>query len=121
MDDRSKTLFEYQENTAKLAFEWLKQTTTLSFSAIVVITAFMDTIFVDPWWARLIPITLGLLLATTLGAVATMLFMLFFRQLQPLRVPKWPMYGYSIGLLATTSCFFGGVSCLTVFAIRNLI
>jgi hypothetical protein len=38
-----------------------------------------------------------------------------------LKVPKWPMYGYSIGLVATTSCFFGGVSCLTVFAIRNLI
>ncbi|MDP9478105.1 MAG: hypothetical protein M3R38_20900 [Actinomycetota bacterium] len=121
--DRDEKLFEFLETTNRLAFEWLKQITTLSFAAIVLISAFLRDVFDKPLWAGLIPYSLGGLSLAAVMAVLTMAVLIWSRTSDD--KPSSPPGATEVLLVAgfgiTTLAFVSGVGTFAVFAVRNFL
>ena len=107
----------------KAVFEYQRHLTTLSTGSIVLISTFLEKLFINPEWKPLIAVPLCSLLVSIIGS---MLAYTFFVENMPgnLSDQNWPhgqriMTGF--GVFRPWAGFLLGVISLTAFSIKNLL
>ena len=119
MSESSTTELEHY----KLTFDYLKHLTTLSTGSIILLVSFLEKIFAQPRWKPLVAVSLSGFTLSVLGALIQHTQMLYwsFPSYRANDHPRpEPVIIGIIGIFVTWLSFLLGVTCLTVFAIKNL-
>jgi hypothetical protein len=104
----------------KLAFDFVKHITALDTGTIVLLAAFLRDTFPDPEWQALVPITFVSFVASTLALSGTALGLL-----ASVRNPgdiSAGLRSFTAGTaLVGLAGFLLGLTCLSLFAVKNWI
>lgn len=63
-----------REEGAKLFYDALKHTTTLSTGAVIILITFLEKLFSNPYWRVLVPIALGSFFVSVVTSVIGMVY-----------------------------------------------
>jgi RsiW-degrading membrane proteinase PrsW (M82 family) len=118
MSKSSLTKFE----ESKASAEYLRHLTTLSTGSIVLITVFLEKLFLNPSWKGLVAISLiGFMISVLSSVVAYTIIIEFDWTTEKSTAPKWAKIVGLAGFLFTWLGFLVGITSLSIFALKNLL
>ena len=101
----------------KSIFDYLKHLTTLSTGSIILISAFLEKLFVKPNWKFLVAIALGSFMTSVVAAVVTHTILAFDfpGDTESPDLPKWANKLGDVSLVTTWTGFLVGIISLAIF------
>jgi hypothetical protein len=124
-DNPEATLKDYTphlkafEEGLKSFYDLFKHITTISTGSVVLIITFLEKLFANPAWKGLVTASFGFLTLSVVASLTTMFFL--SRTIGQLgKMPKRAEPFFEASMIVTITSFLIGITCLVVFAVKNL-
>jgi hypothetical protein len=106
----------------KLVSDYLKHLTTLSTGSIILLAAFLEKIFTQPSWKKLVVVALGGFMLSVVSSVAAYTYLIYTFPESESEYPSKSLESiWVISILGAWMGFLAGVVSMTAFAIKNLL
>lgn len=106
------------EESLKLRYDTYKHLTTLNAGSILLITTFLEKLFVGPKWKGLVGAALGLFVISIILCFRLMNTAAHFIMLMDIPPDEARTTNILVSLCAF--CFVWGLICMAIFALKNL-